>query len=126
MAHQSRLKVVLFDTPAENAQPGVDFWSAALGGETGKTVSASDPYARVGYAHNTVDAMVQGIDGEPRIHVDIETDDLEAEISRLEALGAVRQEKVEGWWVMKAPSGHIFCVVPIQSDDFPDGANKWE
>ncbi len=117
---------MLFDTPAADAQAGVDFWSAALGGEPGKTVSSDDAYARVGYVHSTVDTMVQRIDGEPRIHIDIETDDLEAEVSRLEGLGAQRVEFVERWWVMKAPSGHIFCVVPIQSDDFPNGANRWE
>ena len=124
--HQSRLKVVLFDTPEANAQAGVEFWSAALGGEPGKSVTPDDPYARVGYVHNTVDAMVQRIDGEPRIHIDIETDDLDSEVSRLETLGAERVEFVESWWVMKAPSGHIFCVVPIHSGDFPEGANRWE
>ncbi len=124
--HRSRLKVVLFDTPAEDAQAGVDFWSAALGGDTGKTVTSEDPYGRVGYVRNAVDAMVQRTDSEPRIHVDIETDDLEAEVSRLEKLGAERVEFVEQWWVMKAPSGHIFCVVPIQSNDFPNGANQWD
>ncbi len=126
MAHKSRLKVILFDTPAADAQAGVDFWTAALGGEAGKTISTSDPYARVGKVHNAVDAMVQQIDGESRIHVDIETDDLDAEVSRLEQLGATRVEFVERWWVMKAPSGHIFCVVPIQSEDFPDDANSWD
>ena len=126
MPHRSRLKVVLFDTPSHQAQAGVDFWSAALGGQTGKTVSASDPYAKVGNTSHAIDIEVQSIDGGPRVHVDIETDDIEAEVERLEALGAVREQKVERWWVMKAPSGHIFCVVPIQSDDFPNGANAWK
>lgn len=120
------MKVVLFDTPAEDAQAAVDFWSAALGGNAKHEIGPERPYVKAGVVHSTVDVMVQRIDGPPRIHVDIETNDLEAEVERLEKLGARRVEKVEGWWVMEAPSGHVFCVVPIQSDDFPDGANRWE
>lgn len=120
------MKVVLFDTPAEDAQAAVDFWSQALGHDSPEQIGTNRPYVRVGELHNAADMFVQRIDSPPRIHIDIETDNVDAEVSRLEALGAVRREKVESWWVMEAPSGHIFCVVPIQSKDFPDGAKNWE
>jgi len=61
-----------------------------------------------------------------RLHLDIETDDLEAEARRLEDLGARRQAQIESWWVMADPCGNEFCVVPIQSDDFPAHTHTWE
>ena len=125
MAHQSRMKIVLFDTPADKAEAAVDFWSAALGADAKGGIGPDRPYVKVGAVHNAVDVMVQQIDGPPRIHVDIETDDLEAEVERLEKLGARRVQMIDSWWVMEAPSGHVFCVVPIHSNDFPAGANRW-
>ena len=45
------------------------------------------------------------------MHLDIETDDLDAEAARLEALGAKKIGFVKRWWVMEAPTGQRFCVV---------------
>ena len=69
---------------------------------------------------------MQGVGDEvPRIHLDIETDDVEAEVARLEALGATRVEKVSAWGVMRDPAGVVFCVVNPQAKDFPAGAREW-
>jgi hypothetical protein len=38
-----------------------------------------------------------------RVHLDIESDDVDAEAARLEQLGAKRVEKIRTWWVMEAP-----------------------
>ena len=70
--------------------------------------------------------LLQAVDAPSRFHLDIETDDVEAEVRRLEVLGARRKEYIETWWVMEAPSGHIFCVVPPHTDDFPAHTNVWE
>jgi hypothetical protein len=69
---------------------------------------------------------VQQVAHESRVHLDIETDDIEAEVARLEKLGARRIEKVRSWWVMQAPSGQRFCVVRPQRADFAAEANTWE
>ncbi len=60
------------------------------------------------------------------MHLDIETDDIEAEVRRLEALGAKRYKKVNTWWVMEAPTGQRFCVVRPQASSFAAEANTWE
>ena len=70
--------------------------------------------------------VLQRVDDNARIHLDIETDDVKAEVRRLEALGARRKEHRESFCVMEAPSGHLFCVVPPQSDDFPANTQVWE
>ncbi len=58
--------------------------------------------------------LLQQVEHESRIHVDIESDDREAEVTRLEALGAKRIGFVKRWWVMEAPTGQRFCVVNPQ------------
>ena len=57
------------------------------------------------------DIEVQMVSHPSRVHLDIETDDIEAEVRRLEKLGAKRIQAVHTWWVMEAPTGQRFCVV---------------
>ena len=66
--------------------------------------------------------IIQRVEHESRAHLDIETDDVEAEVARLEALGATRVEQIETWWVMEAPTGQRFCVIRPQRDDFAERA----
>lgn len=56
----------------------------------------------------------------------IETDDVDAEAGRLEALGAKRVKKVRTWWVMEAPTGQRFCVVRAKGSGFAGRANRWK
>jgi hypothetical protein len=50
------------------------------------------------------------------MHIDLETDNVEAEVERLEKLGAVRwdhqQERGFDFWVLQDPWGNEFCVLP--------------
>ena len=50
-----------------------------------------------------------------RMHLDLETDDVEAEVRRLEALGATRwdhqQERGYDFWVLRDPWDNEFCVL---------------
>jgi hypothetical protein len=64
-------------------------------------------------------------EGPARIHLDIETDDTGAEVSRLEALGAVKVGEHDGAFHLRDPAGLVLCVVPVQSDDFAQHATKW-
>jgi len=68
---------------------------------------------------------VQKVDHPSRIHLDIETDDQEAEVKRLEALGARRVGRVKTWWVLEAPTGQRFCVINLQRGPLKDHANEW-
>jgi Glyoxalase-like domain len=68
-----------------------------------------------------------GAGATPRLHVDIETDDVEAEVQRLERLGAVRVEAVATWWIMRDPAGLVFCVVRVRSpEEFAAHATTWD
>src|SRR5207253_11320407 len=69
--------------------------------------------------------LVQKVDHQSRIHLDIEADDLEAEVKRLEALGARRIGFVKRWWVLEAPTGQRFCVVNPQRERIGADGNEW-
>lgn len=51
--------------------------------------------------------------------------EVEGTYASLEALGAIRLEKVHGWWVMEAPTGQRFCVVKPQRGPLTDDASTW-
>ena len=62
-----------------------------------------------------------------RLHLDIHTDDLDAEVARLERLGAERVQKVQTWQVMRDPAGLLFCVLPMRPGSLTDeNARRWE
>jgi hypothetical protein len=46
------------------------------------------------------------------VHLDIHTDDLAAEIARLEELGASRVQQVHSWWILRDPAGLLFVSSP--------------
>lgn len=70
--------------------------------------------------------VVQKVTHESRVHLDVETDDIEAEVARLEKLGAKRVGDVKRWVVMEAPTGQRFCVVRPQRSDFQERASVRE
>ena len=122
MPHKSRQRIIVIDCETDDLEAASRFWSAALGGDA--TVDADGKYAHVA---NTTDGRVllQAVSHAPRVHLDIESDDQVAEVSRLEALGAKAVAQIRTFTVMEAPTGHRFCVVQPQSEDFAEKANTW-
>ena len=122
MSHRSRICAVLLDTGADKHESVARFWSGALGRKL--DYSPGERYATLYGEH--LDCMVQRVEpGAEGVHFDIETDDVDAEVARLEKLGAKRVRQVKKWWVMEDPGGHRFCVVPGQSTHWPEGAVEW-
>jgi hypothetical protein len=72
-----------------------------------------------------ISVQIQRVDHESRVHLDIETDDIPAEVARLEKLGATVDQRLERWVVMRAPTGQRFCVVRVQREGFPGNATSW-
>jgi len=123
MAHRSRLGCLVIDCQTDDLGPATRFWAAALG-VTGK-VDEDGKYAVLADRKGYPKLLVQAVDHASRVHLDIETDDREAEAVRLEGLGAKVIDRVRGWIVMEAPTGHRFCIVKPQGDDFPGNAAEW-
>ena len=124
--HRSKLCGFIIDCQTDDLGAAAEFWSAALGmaqrrlagPENERYVGLDDPHAHL-------HVEVQQVEHPSRVHLDIESDDVEAEVRRLEALGARRVRRVHSWWVLEAPTGQRFCVVRAQSPNFAREARAW-
>ena len=127
MAHHSRLAGFIIDSRGDDLGAAAAFWGGALG------IPVADPdsggtgrYANLAPTPGNLHVEVQKVEHPSRVHLDIETDDIEAEVGRLEALGATRVGFVKRWWVMEAPDGQRFCVVPMDEPGARGAPNRRE
>jgi predicted enzyme related to lactoylglutathione lyase len=125
--HRSRLAGFIIDCKTDDLERAAQFWSAALGYELRpKSEEPSPLYRCMRTEKLDLHLEVQSVQHESRVHLDIETDDIEAEVKRLEALGAKRVAAVHTWCVMEAPTGQRFCIVRPQNENFAATANEWK
>jgi predicted enzyme related to lactoylglutathione lyase len=125
--HRSRLAGFILDCRTEDLEKAATFWSAALGVPLKPATDEPSPlYRQLLTEPEDLHIEVQKVEHESRVHIDIETDDIEAEARRLEALGAKRVKSVHTWCVMEAPTGQRFCLVRPQRPDFKEHANAWK
>jgi predicted enzyme related to lactoylglutathione lyase len=102
------------------------FWAAALGCPIDMNHPGSrDRYRQLATPIDQPMIQLQRVEHESRVHLDIETDDIDAEVARLTKLGASVFKRLERWTVMQAPSGQRFCVVRVQRPGFAQNANRW-
>ncbi len=113
--HRSRLSTLLIDVPGAEAAAATAFWSAALG-MPARPVPDEEQFTDLPGALPDVVVAVQSIDDRPRYHLDIETDDVEAETARLVGLGAVEVGRWLDCRTLRAPGGHLLCVIPLHSE----------
>jgi hypothetical protein len=125
--HRSRINGILIDCNVDDVGESARFWAEALG----RPVDPDHPGTRGNYVMletppDEISVQIQRVDHESRVHIDIEADDIAAEVERLEKLGATVDTRMERWVVMRAPSGQRFCIVRVQRPSWPKGANTWE
>lgn len=124
--HKSRLAGLIIDCESDDLHDAAEFWAAALGAPARpQTDSAESRYVELETPAAEPYVSVQQVSHASRVHIDIESDDIPAEVSRLEALGAKKLAAIKGWVVLEAPTGQRFCVVPVASDEFESRANTW-
>ena len=125
--HRSRLAGFIIDCQTDDLGSAATFWGAALGMEVRALPGAEgDKYVRLVDPGERLHVEVQTVSHPSRVHLDIESDDVESEVRRLEALGAQRVKQVESWWVMEAPTGQRFCVVPARAGALTQHAHRWD
>src|SRR5687768_12946739 len=104
--HRSRLAGFIIDCKTDNLEQAAEFWSAALGFQLRPQQEEPSPrYRELQTGELGLHVEVQQVEHDSRVHLDIESDDIDAEVQRLEALGARRIGKVHTWCVMEAPTG---------------------
>ena len=125
--HHSRLCEIVIDCETGDLDGAAVFWSAALGRPVNLERSGNPALYRLLEGRpDELRVEVQKVEHASRVHLDIETDDIEAEVARLTKLGAKLDRRMPRWVVMQAPTGQRFCVVRAQSADFPHNANRWD
>ena len=125
--HRSCLSGFIIDCQSEDLNAAAGFWGAALGLRVEAAPQSSELlYRKLLPPPGGLDVEVQKVSHASRVHLDIETDDVEAEVQRLERLGAKRVAAVQGWWVLEAPTGQRLCVVPATRAEFAARANSWD
>jgi predicted enzyme related to lactoylglutathione lyase len=124
--HKSKLAGFIIDCQTTQLDAAADFWGSALGMPVrALPPDEADTYKRLEDAQHGLNIEVQIVSHPSRVHLDIETDDIEAEVRRLEKLGAKPVGAVRTWRVMEAPTGQRFCVVRSSSQDFDAKATIW-
>lgn len=89
--HRSRLAGFIIDCQTPDFDGAAAFWSAALGMPSRALPGTEgEKYVRLDEGGRDLHVEVQKVDHPSRVHLDIETDDIEAEVARLEKLGAKR------------------------------------
>jgi hypothetical protein len=127
VTHYSRLFKVVIDVSPDSHDKEVEFWQGALG----RPLTGNSRFPEYHGTMLHTDAfrlLTQKLgEGPSRVHLDIHTDDLAAEVARLEGLGAHRVREVNGWWLMQDPAGLPFCVLqdpPGRLNE--DNAQRWD
>ncbi|MEC3953276.1 VOC family protein [Nocardia sp. CDC153] len=124
MSHRSRLCHFVLDVT--DLDRAIEFWSRALDAtEEPVNPESRHVYRRLRLPDAEIRILLQATTdkkvSKERMHLDIETDDVPAEVARLEALGAVRwdhqQERGYDFWVLRDPFDNEFCVLQTE---FPD------
>jgi predicted enzyme related to lactoylglutathione lyase len=119
--HRSRICQFVIDV--SDLDQGAAFWTAALDGIEEETSETSRRiYRRIRLPDSEIRILLQKTGNlkmsKERMHIDLETDDVDAEVERLEALGAVRcdhqQERGFDFWVLQDPWGNEFCVLQTE------------
>ena len=122
--HRSRVCHFVIDV--SDLDQAVEFWTAALDAVNEPLPEVSSRvYRHLRLPDSDIRVLLQKTDdkkvSKERMHLDLETDDVEAEVQRLEALGAKRwdhqQERGFDFWVMLDPWGNEFCVL---QPEFPE------
>ena len=112
--HRSRLAQVCIDIPAQEYDREIAFWRA-LSGWTFSRSGRPELADLMGPPEAPLRLLVQRLgedDGgtTTRAHIDLGSDDIDAEAARLAGLGARHLERFEGWAGMEDPVGLVFCV----------------
>lgn len=110
----SRLSTFVIDCKSGDLDAAAAFWAKALRRGARAPQAGDDRYRDLTCSPSEPLLMIQRVEHESRIHLDIESDDIDAEVKRLVELGAREIERVRTWVVMEAPTGQRFCVVRPQ------------
>jgi predicted enzyme related to lactoylglutathione lyase len=126
--HRSRIGLVLIDHPEDDWERALSFWAGVQGVTPTGESDGMPEYRSLGTIGSVaLESQRTGAGTPPRVHLDIETDDVAAEVARVVALGATVVDQRSGYTILQDPGGLAFCVVPVQTGaDFEREALTWD
>lgn len=122
--HRILLREVVIDAPDESFTATRDFWAAALLTKARQVARYPEFTALEDPASLSVVGLQNIGADRARFHVDLETDDVQAEVARLLKLGAEEVSRGRTWVVLRDPAGLLLCVVPAASSDFTERSRE--
>src|SRR5690606_31151433 len=93
--HRSRVSTLMIDCLADRFDESIAFWSRALGFKKPRRPAADQRYLTLGRIEGPLFVRLQKVEDNPGYHLDIESDDINAEADRLEAAGARRKYRIK-------------------------------
>jgi predicted enzyme related to lactoylglutathione lyase len=125
--HRSRLGTIVID--CDDIEAGSHFWAGVFGSGLKGICTDEDPYLALAEPVSGLRILLQRVpekkNAKNRVHLDIETDDVEAEVRRIEALGGRGKTAFPNYWIMEDPCGNEFCVIPPETEGFPKWTREW-
>ena len=131
--HRSRVCHFVIDV--DDLDEAVSFWTAALAAVNEPLPeNSSHVYRHLRLPDSDIRILLQKTSdpkvSKERMHLDLETDDVDAEVKRLESLGATRwdhqQERGFDFWVMRDPWNNEFCVLQTEFPELLAQREPWE
>lgn len=110
----------LIDVPPAQHSSLADYWSRVLGWQLGEPwpghpeLRSFEPPRGASYVH------IQEIDGQPRVHLDIESSDADATVRRAVQLGGSLAHETDSWRTLHSPGGLPFCVLEVGEREPPE------
>jgi len=110
----------VLDVPDHLHAAAADFWARALGWPVGAPwpghpeLQSFEPGAAMAYLH------LQRIDGPPRVHLDLESDDRDGAVGTAVSLGAELVAERDRWTTLRSPGGLPFCVLTAREHASPE------
>lgn len=122
--HRILLREVVIDAPEEVFAATREFWAAALLTQARQVARYPEFTALEDPASLSVVGLQNIGADRARFHLDLETDDVAAEVARLVKLGAEEVSRGRAWVVLRDPAGLLVCVVPGESSDFTERSRE--
>jgi hypothetical protein len=109
--HRSLTDQVCLDFPETMFDDEAHFWAQLLDREL-RPSPGYDEFARlVRQPGDPIRILLQRVgDGPARAHLDLATDNRDAEVDRIRGLGATQVRRTDGWTTLRDPAGMEFCV----------------
>ena len=107
---------VLLDTPRADFEEAAGFWSEVTGWTPSERRGENAQFLTLVPPAGPSYLKMQAVDGPPGVHLDLDSADRPAQVSRAHALGATTEWVYEGVEVMRSPGGFVFCHTLVEGD----------